>query len=40
MELGSPEKGALKHIPLVVAYITGRNKEDKNYFNKGGHYIS
>ena len=37
MESGSPEEKALTHVPLIAACVTSRKKEDKNYFEKGGH---
>ena len=38
MELGNPQGGALKHIPLTAACIIRRKEEDKNYLSKGGHF--
>jgi len=35
MEPGSPERGALKHVPLLAACLTSRKKENKNYSDKG-----
>lgn len=39
-EPGSPERGAVMHVPLVATYeyITKRKKEDKNHFDKGGQF--
>ena len=31
MESGSPEGGALMHVPLVAACITSRKKEDNKF---------
>lgn len=39
MELGRRKEGVLMHIPLVAAYITNRKKENKNHFEKGGHFL-
>lgn len=39
MESESPAGGDLVHLPLLAAYITNRNKEDRNYSDKGGHFF-
>lgn len=39
MESENPTGGDLVHLPLLAAYITNRNKEDRNYSDKGGHFF-